>query len=485
MASLIDAPRGADLLLSYIFPEGTDLGGYGAAFTVYGERNGMVLFSAGMTATANGSALSAIGNLLALTMRAADIDALPVNSEDATLPAIFWFDLIVTTPTPDVCKLYGGLMRVMPYGAQVTPEGGFIDVALGGQSVTVEVTRSGFDTAVLALAEGYATDAQVAAAASTVSATDSASSATESAASATNASTVAANAAGSATTAGTYASEAAISASGATTSAMAAASSATSADAFMSSANIFAVGAAGSATTARGLVAGAATVTARPLADGYIGHIFDANYDVAFGVKSTGQTFIANPLFPDGVIPSVALSLDTQARIPPIGVITQYSDATGWAFPFYDKDGHIAGGWLTNGSFKFINAPILPGASITYTYLDATITSLFPPIAAITKYTDAAGWAFPFYDSGNHIAGGWLKTGQFQLLCIFKFTPPRLRYANGRRSLLTTVDRGIMHRISSASSLTRTAIAKSVSVKRPLEIPSGSRAETATEPIRS
>ncbi len=156
MSSLIDAPRGADLLLSYIFPETTDLGAHTATFDVYAARNGERLLSVGMASNDFGSRLSVAGNVLSLFVGQTDIDLLPVNADDATTPSLLWFDLVVTTPVPEVCKLYGGLMRVLPLGAAIQPAGGFIDVALGGQTVTVEVAASGFDTAVLNLAQGYA-----------------------------------------------------------------------------------------------------------------------------------------------------------------------------------------------------------------------------------------------------------------------------------------------------------------------------------------
>ncbi len=180
MASLIDAPRGADLLLSYVFPAGTDLTGYTAAFTVYAGKNGTSLLAVTNTPNGNGSSLSATGNILGLTIKTADIDALPVNSDDATTPALLWFDLIVTTPTPtpDVCKMYGGLMRIMPYGAQISPQGGFIEVVLAEQEIYVEVAQSGFDTAVLTTAQGYATSAQASAATATTQAGVAASQAT-------------------------------------------------------------------------------------------------------------------------------------------------------------------------------------------------------------------------------------------------------------------------------------------------------------------
>jgi len=258
MASLIDAPRGADLLLSYVFPDDTDLGGYGAAFTVYGERNGTVLLSVGVSPTTNGSALSVAGNLLSLVVRAADIDALPVNEDDTTMPALLWFDLIVTTPAPDVCKLYGGLMRVMPYGAHLAPEGGFIEVALGGQSIVIEIASAGFDLAVLGLAEGYAATAQTAAGTATAEAMTATTEAGAAAASATTASTFAANAATSVSAASGFAATAAASASTAetaTTSATEAAANATAAAAAINTvgANVAAAAtaAAGSATTAQ------------------------------------------------------------------------------------------------------------------------------------------------------------------------------------------------------------------------------------------
>ncbi len=258
MASLIDAPRGADLLLSYIFPDDTDLGGYGAAFTVYGERNGEVLLSVDMTPTANGSALSVAGNLLSLAVRAGDIDALPVNGDDATMPALLWFDLIVTTPTPDVCKLYGGLMRILPYGAHTVPEGGVIEVALGGQSIAIEIAEAGFDLAVLAQAEGYAAAAQTAAGTAATEAATATTEAAVAAAWATAAATSAADAATSLAAASGFSATAAASATTAETAAMWATESAANATAAAAAVNTVganvaaaAVAAADSATTAQ------------------------------------------------------------------------------------------------------------------------------------------------------------------------------------------------------------------------------------------
>ena len=267
MASLIDAPRGADLLLSYIFPTGTDLTGYTAVFTVYAAKNGTSLLAVTNTPNGNGSAFTLNGNILALAVLAADIDALPVNNDDATTSALLWFDLIVTTAAGAICKLYGGPMHVLPYGAPLSPQGGFISVSLGGQPIAIEIAESGFDAALLALAEGYATAAEGSAAMAQTEASAAMTQAGEAAASATSAAASASDAATSADAASGYSSTAASSAAMAQTAATSAIASAANATAAAAAINTVgdnvaaeAVAAAGSATAAQ---AEAVTATAQ------------------------------------------------------------------------------------------------------------------------------------------------------------------------------------------------------------------------------
>ncbi len=384
----------------YVFPETTDLGAHSAVFTIYGERNGAPLLSVGMTPTDSGSAVSVAGNLLSLAVRAGDIDALPVNADDETMPALLWFDLIVTTPSPELCKLYGGLMRVMPYGAQITPPGGTIEVSLGGQPVVVEVAPSGFDTAVLALADGYAATAQAAGATATAAAEVATAQASDAGNFAAAASSAAASADGAASAASASASGAADSASLAGTSATGAAVSAASA--------------VGAASVANLLVGNAALITPRSIVDGNLNPIFDANRKLAFAVKVSGQTWIANPLFPAGVIPAGALDFTTQSLIPPISFVGSASSLSGYAQPVYDKNRKISGGWLTSGQFKFALPPVFPAGAIGYAALDPAVTGLFPPVNVMRVATDASGYFQPVYDTNRKVAGGWLTTGQYK-----------------------------------------------------------------------
>ena len=409
MASLIDAPRGADLLLSYIFPDGTDLTGYAAAFTVYGERNGTRLLSANMTPNGNGSALSVNGNLLSLVVRATDIDALPINADDATQPAFLWFDLIVTTTAPDVCKLYGGLMRVLPFGAQITPQGGTIEVCLDGQVVLVEVASSGFDTALLALAEGYAGAAQAGAAAA--------------ASEAGIATAQAAAAAGSAGTAN-WAATAAVQ------SQAAAAQSATDADGFAQSAAQSAANALGSqtaagssATTASGAAVSASATAAslssllstsivlRPLApeSGYVFAALDANQRASFAVGTDGSFYafkyaansIAGPALMAGAVTTAALA-DTSVTFAKLDTATVGSflpkvmaPESGYVWGVADAASRMALGIGTDGTVTATKLS-LPAGSVDFPQLTANLTSyvakpLSPESGYVWGVVDATG----------------------------------------------------------------------------------------------
>lgn len=107
-----------------------------------------------------------------------------------------------------------------------------------------------------------------------------------------------------------------------------------------------------------------AEIAQRPLADGNAFSVFDQNLNVAFSVLQTGQTFIANPLLPNGVIHVAALNSDATSLMLPIPFVGTTSDAAGYAIPFYDITGHIAGGFLTSGQLNLNLPPIFPTTGV-------------------------------------------------------------------------------------------------------------------------
>ncbi len=356
MASLIDAPRGADLLLSYIFPDGTDLTGYTAAWTVYAAKNGSSLLGITTTANGNGSLLAVNGNILSLTAKAIDIDTLPVNPQDATTPALLWFDLIVTTPMPDVCKLYGGLMRVLPYGAQIAPQGEFIQVALGGQDIAIEIAQSGFDTAVLTTVEGYATAAQTSATAAAASATSAASAASSAAATAASetATEVAAEMQGYVTAASGSATDAATSATNSSTSASAAATSTTAASISATYAASSSAAAASSATAAAGSATGAAGFATSASASA-------TTATTEAGIATTQATAAAG-----SATTAAATSASMSTLLSTSIVLKPLAPESGFLFGAVDAAQKIAFGLGLDGTFTAFKyaAASIPGSAI-------------------------------------------------------------------------------------------------------------------------
>jgi lysophospholipase L1-like esterase len=131
-----------------------------------------------------------------------------------------------------------------------------------------------------------------------------------------------------------------------------------------------------------------------PSVSGWNIPVLDPNNKIAFGVKYTGQTFIANPLFPSGTIPLAALGTDATSLLPPLPMFGTSSNILGWAIPFYDPNGKIAGGFTTTGQFQTILPPVFP--------VSGTPTTFY--VTSAVKADNAGGrdnanyYASEFYD---------------------------------------------------------------------------------------
>ena len=163
----LDAYRGADLPLSYIFPMGTDLSGATSQFRIYEGLGRTELLSVGGASTAAGSHIAIAANILSVFIAADDIDALPevdaqADPEDSWAPAILYFDHTVTTDFA-TSRIHGGVLRVNRHGVRVSGNGDELNVTLDGQEIDIEVAASGFDTAVLTAALAAEAGAQAAA----------------------------------------------------------------------------------------------------------------------------------------------------------------------------------------------------------------------------------------------------------------------------------------------------------------------------------
>jgi hypothetical protein len=139
MSCSLDAPRGADFLRRYIFPEIQDLTGYPCVFNVYEAVGGALLLSVIAISNANGSETLSLGNILTVNITKEDLALLPV-SDDPTVPALLRYDLLLTSPDETVTdKLAGGLFRVLPTGFSYRQGSDDIVVSLGGEDIDVTI----------------------------------------------------------------------------------------------------------------------------------------------------------------------------------------------------------------------------------------------------------------------------------------------------------------------------------------------------------
>lgn len=118
----INAPRGADFLGRFDFPadvngEMFSIADYTAQLNVYTQLNGSPVLTVNTsTATANGSKLTIITNLINIMIGQDDIDALPTEPGDPTAVSTLFFDLTVISPESLSSKVFGGYFYVQPNG---------------------------------------------------------------------------------------------------------------------------------------------------------------------------------------------------------------------------------------------------------------------------------------------------------------------------------------------------------------------------------
>ena len=137
MTSKITVPRLEDFSVAYEFPSTLDISGYTGTFTVYDAVGGTALLTITEAATANGSAVSVLNQLLVVQIAKEDIATLPVNA-DPTMNNEFAFSMVIETNTSMYSTLDGGRFIVQPWGA--TPACNCscsVTVCIGGQDYTV------------------------------------------------------------------------------------------------------------------------------------------------------------------------------------------------------------------------------------------------------------------------------------------------------------------------------------------------------------
>jgi hypothetical protein len=136
--SSLDAPRGADLTLAYVFPASIDVAGFTAELVIYEDRGGDALLTLSEALTANGSFVAFNGQRLEVRIEALDVDALP-EAEEPTEPSLLRYDLFVID-VDITTKLTGGLFRVLPFGAGPSCSTDDVSVNLGGDTFEIEIS---------------------------------------------------------------------------------------------------------------------------------------------------------------------------------------------------------------------------------------------------------------------------------------------------------------------------------------------------------
>lgn len=105
----IKEPRNADLRRTYTPQAGYDFSQMTARMQVrmYEGAPDPALLTITMSATPNGSVFTVVGTSMVLTIKKADLEALPVSTP-INSPAVFVYDIILTDPTGFENKFLGG-----------------------------------------------------------------------------------------------------------------------------------------------------------------------------------------------------------------------------------------------------------------------------------------------------------------------------------------------------------------------------------------
>lgn len=105
----IKEPRNADLRRTYTPQEGFDFSTFSARMQVreYEGAPDPALLDVGMSATPNGSSFTVVGTSMVLTVKTADLEALPRNIP-STKPVKLVYDILMTDQTGFVNKFISG-----------------------------------------------------------------------------------------------------------------------------------------------------------------------------------------------------------------------------------------------------------------------------------------------------------------------------------------------------------------------------------------
>ena len=137
MTQKLSAARGADMRIIYYFPPGSDLSGCSGQFVVYDRLGGAPVLIAGAVANGHGSQVGITPETIVLSVKQADIDALPENP-DPTSARVFYFDLRLITGDGQITKVHGGAFVVLPLGAKTYLNNGAVNATIGGDPIFVQ-----------------------------------------------------------------------------------------------------------------------------------------------------------------------------------------------------------------------------------------------------------------------------------------------------------------------------------------------------------